>query len=321
MRTIRIATRGSKLALVQANMIKDSLEALGAACELVIVSTKGDRNQTGALKEIGGKGLFVREIEEYLLRDEADIAVHSGKDLPYELSQGLVIAGVPAAASAWDCLVTVKGKSLAELEERAKKEGRSLVIGTASPRREEELKRLYPSAEFRLIRGNVDTRLQKLRDGLYDATLLARAGLDRLGVDLSDFDVKELTEDECIPAACQGIIAVECRERDTDIAELLGSISDSKAQLRFMVERNLLSLLEADCSVAMGIHSEIYLSDDNYEEQMELRLKIHGMFEGYHASRDGLAKDYATMCRSLSIELLEGSKMAQEEENGVKDYL
>ncbi len=312
MRTIRIATRGSKLALVQANMIKDSLEALGASCELVIVSTKGDRNQTGALKEIGGKGLFVREIEEYLLRDEADIAVHSGKDLPYELAEGLVIAGVPAAASSMDCLVTVKGTKLEDIPETEK---RPIIIGTASPRREAELKRLYPEADFQLIRGNVDTRLQKLKDGLYDATLLARAGLDRLGVDLTDFDVRDLTEEECIPAACQGIIGVECRSRDAEIAELLGSISDSRAMLRFTVERNLLSLLEADCSVAMGIHSDVFLNDSD-----ELRLRIHGMFEGYHADREGAVEDYPKMCRSLSIELLEGSRIAQEQDS-VKNYL
>ncbi|MGN0555582.1 MAG: hydroxymethylbilane synthase, partial [Candidatus Fimenecus sp.] len=176
MKKIILATRGSKLALVQANQIKNALEQQGANVELLTVSTKGDKDQVSPINQIGGRGLFVTEIEKYISDGRADIAVHSGKDLPYRLSDGLTVAGTPKAADARDCLLTRKGEAPAE----------NAVIGTGSPRRIAECKKYYPNARYESIRGNVDTRLQKLRDGFYDGILLAKAGLDRLGADLSD---------------------------------------------------------------------------------------------------------------------------------------
>jgi hydroxymethylbilane synthase len=279
MKKIILATRGSKLALVQANMIKVLLEEKGVSVELSEVSTKGDIDRTSPINQIGGRGLFVSGIEKYLIEKKADIAVHSGKDLPYELMDGLKIAGVPKYADSRDCLITVKGKPLKE----------DMIIGTGSPRRIIECKRFYPNARYESIRGNVETRLNKLRDGLFDAIILAKAGLDRLNPDLSDFDVKIFDTDDFIPSACQGIIAVECREDDTEISELLHSISDESSAKRFEIERYMLGLLKADCSMAIGVHSEL---DGN-------NVKISALFDGKRAVKTGKYEDYKILCEEL----------------------
>lgn len=260
MRKIVLATRGSKLALVQANMVKAMLEELGAEIELNIIKTKGDKDQSSPLREIGGKGLFVKEIELALLTGEADLAVHSGKDLPYLLAEGMIIGANPRYADPRDCLITPKGRPLPE----------SGIIGTGSPRRVAECKRLYPNAQFKEIRGNVDTRLRKLTEGEYDGIFLARAGMDRLGLDLSGFDVRIFEPEEIVPAACQGILAVECRAADTEVRELLAKISDRESELRFAAERKVFCALEADCSVAVGVHA-VPKGD---------LLQLHAMFEG-----------------------------------------
>ena len=171
MRKLILATRGSRLALIQAELVRSALLAEGAGTEIRIVSTKGDRDRISSIAEIGGRGLFVTELERILLEGDADIAVHSGKDLPYRLQKGLVIAGVPEAAAPNDCLIT----------NRETKTIRR--IGTGSPRRVLECRKFYPDAEYGSIRGNVDTRLEKLRRGEYDGILLAKAGLDRLSAD------------------------------------------------------------------------------------------------------------------------------------------
>lgn len=244
MRTLTLATRGSALALAQADIVKHALEEAGAAAEVLVVSTKGDRDRTSPLTQIGGNGLFVREVERAVLEGRADLAVHSGKDLPYELAEGLVIAGVPKAAAPNDLLVARKGVPVQ-------------TIGTGSPRRQAEVGRLYPNAAFVPVRGNVPTRLQKLADGEFDALVLAQAGADRLGLDLSSFDVRVLTVDECIPAPCQGILAVECRKTDTELAALLEQISDPDSAKRFRVERQVFEALKADCSKAVAVHCEL----------------------------------------------------------------
>lgn len=283
MRKIILATRGSKLALVQANMIKTALEEKCAAVELLQISTKGDKDQVSPINQIGGRGLFVKEIEKYILSGQADIAVHSGKDLPYQLLNGLTIAGVPKAADPRDCLITIKGKNLKE----------NAVIGTGSARRIAECKQFYPNAKYESIRGNVDTRLKKLRDGLYDAIILAKAGLDRLDANLSDFDIMMFEPDEFIPSACQGIIGVECRESDSEIVNLLHSISDENSAKRFTVERYMLSLLKADCTMPIGVYSQV-----NGDE-----IKITALFSGNKASKIGLYVDYQKLCNAIKEEL------------------
>ena len=252
MRKIVLATRGSKLALAQAEQVKALIEAKGFECELLIVKTKGDKDQNRPIHEIGGDGLFVREIEKALLDKSADIAVHSAKDLPYELAEGLLIAGVPKAASPADCLVSLKGDGTCTAENRAKK-----IIGTGSPRRICEFSEIDDEAEFKSIRGNIDTRLGKLDSGEYDSIILARAALDRLNIDLSPYDVYEFSSEEMIPAACQGIIAIECRSEDKEIVRLLGEVSDLETKRRFDLERSVFCKLKADCKSALGVHAKI----------------------------------------------------------------
>lgn len=248
MRKIVLATRGSKLALAQAEQVKALIEAKGFECELLIVKTKGDKDQNRPIHEIGGDGLFVREIEKALLDKSADIAVHSAKDLPYELAEGLLIAGVPKAASPADCLIRLK---------TAASKDEPMIIGTGSPRRICEYLAIDENVEFKSLRGNIDTRLGKLESGEYDSIILARAALDRLNIDLSPYDVYEFSSEEMIPAACQGIIAIECRSEDKEIVRLLGEVSDLETKRRFDIERSVFCKLKADCKSALGVHAKI----------------------------------------------------------------
>jgi hydroxymethylbilane synthase len=283
MSKIILATRGSKLALVQANMVKNALEQKGKVVELLLVSTKGDNDQVSPINQIGGRGLFVTGIEKCLINGTADIAVHSGKDLPYKIMDGLTIAGVPKCANSSDCLISLKGKNISD----------NALIGTGSPRRILECKQFYPNAKYESIRGNVDTRLNKLRSGLYDAIILAKAGLDRLNLDLSDFNVKVFSPYDFIPSACQGIMAVECRQNDEQMVNLLHSISDDYSAKRFAVERYMLSLMQADCSVALGAYSQI--DGDN--------LKLFALFNGKKASIAGKYDDYKNLCEKLKEQI------------------
>ena len=276
MREIILASRGSRLAMTQANMVASSIRAAGRQVRIIEVSTKGDRDRVSPITAIGGRGLFVTEIEQYLLDGRADIAVHSGKDLPYELKEGLLAAGIPTAADPRDCLISRKGEKVPE----------NAVIGTGSPRRITECSKYYPHANYRSIRGNIDTRLEKLRSGEYDAIILAKAGLDRLGEDLSDFDVRAFSTDEFLPSACQGILAAECRENDSEIRALLKSISDPVSARRFEVERYMLNLMRADCSVPLGVYAEIFGDE----------LKITAMFHGKKVTQSGSFSDYTSLC-------------------------
>lgn len=252
---IRLATRGSALALKQTELVKKKLEGLKDAngddilVEIREVKTKGDLDRKSALTEIGGKGLFVRGIERELLSGRADIAVHSAKDLPYELAPGLVAEGIPEAADPRDVLITLK-KENGQIPEHA-------VIGTGSPRRREELGKLFPCAVFRENRGNIETRLRKLGEGRFDAIVLAKAGIDRLEPDMSAFEVRILEPEECVPAGCQGILAVECRSEDRETRRLLAGISDPQTKERFRIERYVFQKLEADCASAVGVYADL----------------------------------------------------------------
>lgn len=271
MRKLVIATRGSGLALVQAETVKKLIEQQGAEAELKIVKTHGDKDRTSPLSQIGGKGLFVKEIELELSKGDADIAVHSGKDLPYVLADGMIIAGTTKAADFRDCLITVKGRTFPE----------EPVIGTGSPRRTAEYKRINDKAQFREIRGNVDTRIRKLMEGQYDGIVLAKAGIDRLGIDTSELDIRIFETDECMPAACQGILGIECREEDKEVVELIQKITDAISMRRFEMERKLFCSMEADCSMAVGVHAEV--EGDT--------VWLSAMFEGRKSSVEGQVAD------------------------------
>jgi hydroxymethylbilane synthase len=283
MKTIRIATRGSALALYQAHAVKDALAKEGYASVIVEVKTKGDLNQTSPLREIGGDGLFVRAVEDKLLAKEADIAVHSGKDLPFSLQEGLMIAAVLHAADPRDCLIS-----------RPEKQNALRVIGTGSARRISEYKKIDPEANCVSIRGNVPTRLSKLQTEC-DAVILAKAGLDRLAIPLDAYTTRIFCVQEMIPAGCQGIIAIECKKEDESIRAALSRINHAATWQRFSIERKLFCLLEANCSQAVGVHAI------PGEKSVELLAKL----DEKRVARTVSYEELDEACREIAQELLE----------------
>ena len=251
----RIGTRGSALALWQATTVKTRLDALGMApCEIVAIKTDGDRLQDAPLSDIGGKRLFVKEIEDALLEGEIDIAVHSAKDMAVVLPGGLHIAGVLPRADARDAVVLPNGRALhdATFAELRAALGDTPRIGTSSVRRVAQLHRRFPGAEFLPVRGNVDTRLRKLDGGEYDALVLAAAGLQRL--ERADRISGSLPVDLCIPAPGQGIVAIECREDADEITQTLVAITDAAADVALRAERALVAALGGGCQLPLGAH-------------------------------------------------------------------
>lgn len=245
---IKIGTRKSKLALAQTNMVVNEIKKYFPSINIEVVhfTTKGDKVLNKPLINIGGKGVFVTEIEDALLNKEIDLAVHSAKDLPLKLQDNLTISSVLKRGNYRDTLVTVKGKEIDFSKET--------VIGTGSNRRKLAFKNLYPNATFKDIRGNVDTRLNKLYNGAYYGIILAMAGLERLDL-LSDsrftftpFDYKDF-----VPAPCQGIIAIE--SRNNDLTEILSKINHKDTFYSFQTERHILNILNADCGMPLGAYS------------------------------------------------------------------
>lgn len=255
--TLKIATRSSRLALWQANYTADRLRSAhpNLTVELVEVSTSGDRDQTEPLRAFGGLGVFTREVQRAVLDGRADIAVHSLKDLPTDSVDGLQLACVPERASTNDALVLPKNdgsestcRSVTELESGSR-------IGTGSPRRQAQLRHLGTGLELLEIRGNVETRLNKLDAGEYDALILAEAGLDRLG--LADRITLTLTPPEMFPAVGQGALGIECREADDSTSELLASISHITTKSVVTAERAMLAALRAGCHAPVGVAATV----------------------------------------------------------------
>jgi hydroxymethylbilane synthase len=245
---IRVATRGSALALAQACAVADRLRAGGSRVEVVTMRTEGDRLAEARLAAVGGKGLFVREIEEALLRGDADVAVHSLKDLPAELPRGLGLAAFPERADARDVLVARRPLRLAELPPRA-------VLGTSSPRRRALALALRPDLSVEPIRGNVDTRLRKLASGDYDAIVLAAAGLERLG--LTPPHVEVLAPEAFVPAVGQGVLAVEARLDDARTLAALRGLDHRPTRACALAERAFLGRLGASCVTPMAAHARL----------------------------------------------------------------
>lgn len=245
MTTLRIATRRSKLALWQANWVKATLESASPGCsvELIEIVTSGDRIQDRTLREIGGKALFVKEIEAALLEDTADIAVHSLKDLPTDLPGGLELLAVPKREDPRDALVTQSGATIDELANGAH-------VGTASLRRQTLLLRMRPDLKITPLRGNVDTRLRKLAEDDYDAIVLAEAGLSRLGFDTVKRD--RLDVERFVPAACQGLLGIEAPPNRPDLEWVKETLNHPPARLQAEVERAFLVLVEGSCKVPVG---------------------------------------------------------------------
>jgi len=246
--TVRIATRGSDLALWQARHVASRIGAeLGRECELVPLTTTGDRLQDVSLAKVGGKGLFVKEIEQALLDGRADVAVHSAKDLPGVSPPELGFAAFPARADPRDALVSLGGVPLAELPHGAR-------IGTGSVRRAAQLRGARPDVAIVALRGNVPTRLAKLESDGLDAVILACAGLDRL--ELATHITERIDPDVLLPAVGQGVLAIQCR-RDDPLGAELAALSDADTETCVRTERACQACLGADCTVPLGAHAVI----------------------------------------------------------------
>ncbi len=250
---IRLGSRGSELALWQANFTKDKLEEAGYHVEIIIIKTTGDITTHLSFDKIEGKGFFTKEIEDALLNNEIDLAVHSMKDLPTESPKGLRIGGISYRANPSDWLVIrreayVPGHDLF-LKENA-------FVGTSSARRKAQLLHLKPDIEIRDLRGNVPTRIQKLREGNFDAILLAAAGIERLNISLDEFEIVQLNPKEFVPAAAQGVLAFQVREGDAFALDVAKKLHNSKTLETVGIERKILKLMEGGCQMPLGIYCE-----------------------------------------------------------------
>ena len=250
LRQVRIATRRSRLALWQAEHVKARLEALQPALrvELVALSTRGDELLDVSLAKVGGKGLFVKELETALSDGRADIAVHSMKDVPAALPAGFVLAAILARENPRDAFVSLAHENLAALPAGA-------VVGTSSLRRQAQIAARYPALEIRPLRGNLDTRLAKLDRGDYAAIVLAVAGLKRLG--LASRIRATLSIEESLPAAGQAALGIECLGERDDLLELLGSLEDANASACVRAERQVNLALGGSCTIPLGAYAEI----------------------------------------------------------------
>ncbi len=248
MTTIRVATRRSQLALTQTRAIAAQLKALDPTLVVdeVQIVTMGDQIQDVPLNQLGGKGLFVSEVEAALLDGRADFAVHSLKDVPAEMAEGLVLACVPEREDPRDVLVTRNGEQLDDLEAGAR-------VGTSSLRRSCQLRRLRNDLEYAVLRGNVDSRLRKLEEGHYTAIVLAYAGLRRLG--LADRPLWPIPVDLSVPAVGQGALAIQARENDSAMRERLSALDHRWTRAAVLAERAFLRRLGGDCSTPLGGHA------------------------------------------------------------------
>lgn len=249
-KTIRIGTRGSQLALWQANETANRLRELGYRPEIVVIKTTGDKRTDVSLANIGGKGLFIKELEEALTRRDVDVAVHSLKDVPSIIPDNFVLAGFLERADPRDAFVQLDGKRIEDLRDGA-------TIGTSAPRRRAQLRQLFPALKLEEMRGNVDTRVNKLRAGLYDAAVLASAGLIRLGRAseiTAQFDI-----DQMVPAAGQGIVALETNRDDDEARGAAAAINHRPSEIAARAERGVLQKFGEmlDCYSAVAVHATV----------------------------------------------------------------
>lgn len=247
---VRLGTRGSQLALWQARTVATLLEARGATVEIVIIKTSGDRLQDRPLTEIGTKRLFVKEIEDAMLAGSVDLAVHSAKDMPAVLPDGLIVAATLPREDPRDALVLRSGVTAPDVSSALARLGDRPAIGTSSIRRSAQLRAVVPRAVFAPVRGNVDTRLKKLDAGEYDALILAAAGMRRLGA--GDRISTMIPVDVCVPAPGQGIIAIEIRSGDERTRGIVEGIDDSSAGAALTAERAVVTALGGGCQLPLG---------------------------------------------------------------------
>jgi hydroxymethylbilane synthase len=243
--TLRLGSRGSQLALFQARLVAERIASAGGpGCEIVVIKTSGDRLQERPLSEIGGKRLFVKEIEDALMSGEVDIAVHSSKDMPAGLPDGLEVGAVLEREDPRDALVRPSSIVHRPSSDDVKR------IGTGSVRRIAQLRSMFPAASFENVRGNLDTRLRKLDTGEYDLLVLAAAGLRRLG--FASRISSPLSLDDCVPAPGQGIIAIEVRSDDIETRQVVARVDDADAAAALDAERALVTALGGGCQMPIG---------------------------------------------------------------------
>lgn len=257
---ITIGTRGSDLALWQANYTKDLLEKQGHEVQLKIIETKGDTSQqwNTSFDKLEGKGFFTKELEEALLAGTIDVAVHSHKDLPTESPDGLMIAGVSSRENPADWLI-IREECVDDAQKFLLKE--NAKVGTSSARRKSQLLAFRPDVEISDLRGNVPTRIRKLKEGQYDAILLAAAGLERLELDLSDFHVEQLEPTEFVPAPAQGVLAWQIREDDYKLSDVFDAVCDYDVLVNINIERRILNLLDGGCQLPLGAYCDVELNE------------------------------------------------------------
>ena len=292
---LRIGTRGSPLALAQARELAARLAAAHgvdvARIEICVIRTSGDRIQDRPLAEVGGKGLFTKEIEEALIDGRVDLAVHSAKDMPTVLPDGLALAGFLPREDVRDAFISLKVKRLADLPKGA-------VLGTSSLRRQAQVKRLRPDLKVITYRGNVETRLRKLEEGVADATLLAFAGLKRLG--LEDRVTALIETDDMLPAVAQGAIGVEIREHDAKMSGLLEALNHAETATCVAAERAFLAVLDGSCRTPIAGLAEL----------SEGGLRFRGSIltpdgrQCYETERHGSPSDAARLGEDAGRELL-----------------
>lgn len=291
---LRLGTRGSPLALAQARTVRARLAAAHglepAAIEIRVIRTSGDRIQDRALAEAGGKGLFTKEIEEALLAGDIDLAVHSAKDMPTVLPDGLALVACLEREDPRDVLISRKAGSLAGLPQGAR-------LGTASLRRQAMAKRLRPDLKVEMLRGNVETRLRRIDEGVFDATLLALAGLRRLGLEQAATAI--LDTRDFLPAAGQGIIVIEARARDEKTRQYLAAIDHAETSAALAVERAFLEVLDGSCRTPIGGHAVIVGAQVRFRGMI---LKPDGS-ESHETVREGSSADGAALGADAGMEL------------------
>jgi len=295
MKKLIIGTRGSDLALWQANFTKDKLAEIGVESELKIIKTQGDKILNLRLDKLEGKGFFTKELEEELLSGGIDIAVHSHKDLPTTHPAGLIIAAVSEREDPSELLLILKD-CVDVTQKLSLKTGAQ--VGTSSNRRKAQLLALRTDLNIEDLRGNVNTRIQKLRDENYDAIMIAKAGVARLGLDLSEFHQEIIDPTELVPAPAQGVLAIQIRENDHELFELLQQINDADVAASIAVERKVLNLFEGGCHMPLGCYCkkedgqfEIWTSKaatgDDFPDRLFLRVdSLEGIAEKIVAKFD-----------------------------------
>ena len=292
MKSLRIGTRGSALARWQAEFVRSGLARHGVAAELVIIRTSGDRDRQSSLRVIGGKSVFTKELEDALVEERIDLAVHSMKDMPVTLPAGLEISAICEREDVRDALISRDGLKLDQLPSGAR-------IGTSSLRRQAQLRHYRGDLEMVDMRGNVDTRLAKLAQGDYHAIVLAKAGLDRLG---KSEQISEIMSPEiCLPAAGQGAIGIETRKREDEFSPAVRKLSHHLSRVAVEAERTVLAGLEGGCQVPIGAWARM----ESGSLRIDARVLSADGGESIRESRTGSCENATELGRSVAAALLD----------------